>query len=148
MLKNWPVAGILAGLAVFLWGAIAHMALGLGDSALKQLPQEEALLASMALVKQLGFDIAEMLIAAWLLWMAATAIPGFGKRVCVVVGMSLFAFFATDAPFWNWYEFPTRFIMDGLIDKLVGGALGGAVLAYLVGRRGGGGESELEAKRV
>jgi len=27
----------------------------------------------------------------------------------------------------------TRFIMDGLVDKLVGGALGGAILAYLVG---------------
>lgn len=180
MLKKWWVAGILAGLLVFVWGFVAHMFFKLGEASLRKLPQEEAMLTSLgagiqdsglyffpymedmskmqemyarhprglliftkagtpfsfesALAWQVVADIAEMLLAAWLLWMVAGSVAGFGKRVLFVVALSVFTIFASDVPMWNWYEFPTRFILDGIIDKVVGAALGGALLAYLLGR--------------
>lgn len=181
MLKKWWVAGILAGLTVFVWGFVAHMFFKLGEASLRRLPQEQALMTALAagiqdsglyffpymedmakmqemyaryprgllvftktgtpfsfetaLAWQVAADIAEMLIAAWLLWMVAGSVPGFLNRVLFVVALSAFTVFASDVPMWNWYEFPARFIVDGVIDKVVGAALGGALLAYLLGRR-------------
>ena len=41
------LAGALGAVVMFLWLSIAHMALGLGEAGLKQIPNEAPLLASM-----------------------------------------------------------------------------------------------------
>lgn len=41
------IAAILGGIVLFLWGAVAHMFLGLGDSSLKGIPNEETVLSMM-----------------------------------------------------------------------------------------------------
>ncbi len=41
------LAGVLAGIVVFIWGAVAHMALGLGESAMKAIPNETEVLSTM-----------------------------------------------------------------------------------------------------
>ena len=54
MFRTWYGAGVIAGLAVFCWGALAHMALGLGgESTFKQVP-DPALAAMAANVKDPG----------------------------------------------------------------------------------------------
>ncbi len=54
MIRTWYGAGVIAGLAVFLWGGLAHMVLGLGgDSTFKRLP-DEALTAVNAQIKEPG----------------------------------------------------------------------------------------------
>jgi hypothetical protein len=40
-------AGVLGGLAMFIWSAIAHMALPLGDAGMKEIPNESAVLTSL-----------------------------------------------------------------------------------------------------
>ena len=47
MTKRILLAGALGGLVMFVWGSLSHMVLGLGDSAIKQLPSEEVVMAAM-----------------------------------------------------------------------------------------------------
>lgn len=41
------LAGVLGGIAMFIWTSIAHMALPLGEAGLKELPNQEAALAAL-----------------------------------------------------------------------------------------------------
>ena len=41
------LAGILGGLAMFIWTSIAHMALPLGEAGLREIPNESAVLGAM-----------------------------------------------------------------------------------------------------
>lgn len=45
-MNKWPVAGLCAGIAVFIWGAVAHMALQF-DSGYKTFANEDAVLAAI-----------------------------------------------------------------------------------------------------
>lgn len=45
--KRIVLAGILAGIVVFAWGALSHMVLGLGETGIKQIPNEDTVLATM-----------------------------------------------------------------------------------------------------
>lgn len=47
MTKRIVLAGVLGGLAMFLWSSIAHMALGLGSLGIKDIPNEQAMLGAM-----------------------------------------------------------------------------------------------------
>ncbi|MCI0406087.1 MAG: hypothetical protein L0209_08465 [candidate division Zixibacteria bacterium] len=42
--KKIVLGGIVAGIVVFIWGAVSHMVLGLGEAGIKSLPNEEAIL--------------------------------------------------------------------------------------------------------
>jgi hypothetical protein len=41
------LAGIVGGLALFLWGTLAHVVLPLGNVGIKEIPQEPAVLGTM-----------------------------------------------------------------------------------------------------
>ena len=41
------VAGLIGGIVFFAWGAIAHMALGLGDTSFKGIPNEDMVLTTL-----------------------------------------------------------------------------------------------------
>src|SRR5437016_1260966 len=41
------LAGLLGGIAMFIWTSIAHMALPLGHAGIRELPNEEALLSQL-----------------------------------------------------------------------------------------------------
>ena len=47
MNKRVLLAGVLGAVAMFLWSAIAHMALPLGEAGIKQIDKEQALLSAM-----------------------------------------------------------------------------------------------------
>jgi hypothetical protein len=50
------LAGVLGGLALFMWGGLAHEALGLGEVGLKYLPQQQPVMDALkASVSQSGF---------------------------------------------------------------------------------------------
>ena len=50
------IGGVLAGLATFVWGAISHMALGLGDVGIKGISNEAPVLAALqGNIKEAGF---------------------------------------------------------------------------------------------
>lgn len=47
MAKRVMLAGLLGGLAIFLWGSLSHIVLGLGEIGIRGIPNEEAVLAAM-----------------------------------------------------------------------------------------------------
>jgi len=47
MTKKILLAGILGGVVLFVWGAVAHMALPLGEIGLQSLPNDEVLMLAM-----------------------------------------------------------------------------------------------------
>ncbi len=48
MSKKILLAGVLGGLAMFIWGAVSHMVLGLGESSVKAMQNEETVIATMS----------------------------------------------------------------------------------------------------
>jgi hypothetical protein len=47
MTKRYFFAGVLGGVAMFIWTSIAHMALPLGEAGIAEIPNEQAILAAM-----------------------------------------------------------------------------------------------------
>jgi hypothetical protein len=47
MTKRILLAGVLGGVAMFIWTSIAHMALPLGEAGISEIPNEEGVLAAM-----------------------------------------------------------------------------------------------------
>ncbi|MBI1761718.1 MAG: hypothetical protein HYR56_09815 [Acidobacteria bacterium] len=186
------LAGVLAGVVVFIWSALSHMVLGLGEAAVKSLPNESAVLTALnqnvkapgfylypggmeaiqnapkdqqeALTKQyeevykaqphgilvltppngvvysfpklllneLLSNILGGVIAAWLLSLALGALPSFLGRIGFVAALGLFAALAVDFSYWNWYGFPTKYLLTSLLDNTLGWALAGVALALFL----------------
>ena len=56
MLKKIILGGLLAGLALFVWSFVAHMALPIGEMGIRVLPNEDAVMAAMkANIPEPGF---------------------------------------------------------------------------------------------
>lgn len=81
--------------------------------------------------KQLAIEILCGLIAAVLLSMAAPSLP-FGGRIVFVALLGLFASMSVNAPYWNWYGFPTPYFRSQVIDEVAGWAVAGVVLAAMI----------------
>ncbi len=47
MTKRTLIASVLGGIAMFIWTSIAHMALPLGEAGVREIPNEQAVLAAM-----------------------------------------------------------------------------------------------------
>ncbi len=50
MTKRVLLAGLLGGIAMYVWTAIAHMILPLGEAGIQEIPNEQAVLAVIAIV--------------------------------------------------------------------------------------------------
>lgn len=47
MAKRVIIGGLLGGIALFIWGSLAHMVLGLGSVGFKEIPNESAVLTAL-----------------------------------------------------------------------------------------------------
>ena len=47
MMKKILIGGIVGGIVIFVWGAVSHMVLPLGETGIKQIPNEDAVIAAM-----------------------------------------------------------------------------------------------------
>lgn len=189
------LAGVLAGVVVFIWGALSHMVLNIGGFAVKTMPNEPAVLSTMSqnikapgfylypsgmeevqkapqaeqealtkkyeeiyktqphgvlvltppngtmysfprlLVNELLSNIVGGLIAACLLSLALGSLPSFLGRVLFVTGLGFFSTLAIDLSYWNWYGFPTNYLISSFADNTIGWALAGVVLAAMIKSR-------------
>lgn len=84
------------------------------------------------LIQQVVICIIAGLLAAWIVSLTAA---GFMQRVLVVTAMGIFAWLVVNASFWNWYRFPTDFVIGTFLDQAVGWFIGGLVIAALAGGR-------------
>ena len=166
------LAGMLAGIAVFAWESVSHLATPLGQAGIKALANEQPVVAlikdnikdagfyffpspgqpgtnpqgftgimvvnpngslAMApgqLVTQAVADVAAMIVAALLLTIVPFA--GFGKRVLFVTLMGLLPVLRSELPYWNWYGFPSAYLMAQMVIQVVAFAVGGVVLAKMM----------------
>src|SRR5437762_9525392 len=50
------LGGLVAGVVIFFWGAVAHMALPIGKMGIRQIPNEDAVLGAMRItIQEPGF---------------------------------------------------------------------------------------------
>ena len=194
-MKRILLAGLLGGLALFLWEFVAHDVLPLGEAGLRSLDKVNSLAmqeAWRAAVKEPGFymvpgpdtrpgmtaqekqddmakfqeswrkgpsgimvvhpegsdkaiglqlgtqfagDVVVMLLAAFVVAQLRPA--GFVYKVMMVAMLGLLPTLQSELPQWNWYGFPTQFMLAQLTTHLVGFCLGGLILAKLVRTEGG-----------
>jgi len=181
-MKKVLLPGILGGLLVFVWGAIAHLLLPIGAMGFKTIPNnEDAVLNAMKsniqepglyfmpghdmsrsptaeemrkyeagptaflvyhptgekvmtpgqLTRQALFTILGGLIAAFII---STTVASLTTRGVMVMLMGLFAWLATNAPYWNWYRFPADFTVAQGLDRVIGWLLGGFLIAWMIQR--------------
>ncbi len=81
---------------------------------------------------QFGTDLICALLAAFLYSLAAPALKSLGQRLLFTTLLGVFAVFAVQAPFWNWYGFPAASLVSGVVELGVGGLLSGLVFAKLI----------------
>lgn len=180
----------LAGLAMFIWGFISHVVLGLGEAGIQNIPNESAMrdavrtnvqqpgfymipgMPDMAgqskeakdaaqkewedkyragpsgllilqrngleamdpaqLLTELASNIGCALVAALLLMLASRSLASLGSRVVFVALLGLFAHLSIEVSYWNWYGFPTTYMLAMLADQVIGAGIMGVVLALMV----------------
>lgn len=182
-------AALLGGIALFLWGFVAHMVLHLaenqthplqGDRAantesirrlapepgvymnpwcppdaseaeqqatVERMKVEPLVFAVVApqgmpqgfelapvLVRELGICIALSLIAVFLV-VVAGGLSGLVSRIAFCVLLASFGFIQTDAKYMLWYHFPSGWSIAQLVEKLVGGAVLGLVIHFVLGKK-------------
>ncbi|HEY0230164.1 MAG TPA: hypothetical protein VGC55_02830 [Dokdonella sp.] len=85
---------------------------------------------------ELGTQFVSNLVAAVLVaWVLAATAWGFGARVTGATAFGVFGWLANILPQWNWYRFPSDFLVGNLIDQGVGWLLAGVAIAWWLGRR-------------
>ncbi len=168
------IAGLVGGIAMFIWSSVAHLATPLGMIGVSTLPNESTTVGNLAsaigdkgglflfpaamtgkastatapggflvynprspmtmsprnLVVEFLTEVAESLLAAWLL--AQTALLGYAMRVGFVTVVGLAAAITTNIPYWNWYTFPLDYTLAyGFVELAAYLAAGLAIAAVL-----------------
>ena len=189
MARRVVTAGILGGLAMFVWLFVAHEFLPLGEMGVGEIPNEARVLSPMqaaisqaglylfpgfglgsnptsqqrneamptymkkyeqsphgllvyhppsgafrfgaALAREGALNLVEGLLVAWLLSWAAPA-RGYAARVGFVVIVGILATLTTNMEYWNWYEFPSKYIAGYMITQVIGYTLVGLIAAAFV----------------
>lgn len=81
------------------------------------------------LVVELLSNILAALIVAFLL---ARLMGSYLQRVLIVAALGIFAWLSISASYWNWYGFPTDFILPEGLDQFLGWLIAGLVIAKIV----------------
>jgi hypothetical protein len=186
------LAGILGGIAMFIWTSVAHMFLPLGETGISEIPNEQTVLAALQsnigdktglyifpglgvgpnatraqkneamkglsekyaanpsgimmyqppgrpfeIGKHLTIEFITELLEAFLavFLLAQTTIASFAGRVGFVTVAGILAALATNVSYWNWYGFPTDYIVAYMSIQVIGFICVGIVAALILGKR-------------
>lgn len=183
------LAGLIGGVAMFIWSALAHTVLPLGETGLRQVGpdsavtaaiqqelgdrdglytfpgvsgnphQDEAAMAALMekqktgasgmivyhqaghapdmaplMGKELGLEIVQALILAWLL--TNLTVAGLGARAAAAALVGVAVGIGTNGSYWNWWGFPTDYTLAAVIIQVVGYAVAGVAIALVLGWKG------------
>jgi len=187
MAKRVLIAGIVAGVLLFVWGGLYHDFLSFGEIGLKELPNEQAFtavtkanipepgmylfpttglspnathaermakmeevnkkaasgpqgvliyrpigapLSAKMLVKECLTNIVQALLVAFVL--AQFTVRRFASRLGLAIVIGLVAAITTNVSLWNWYGFPSSWIVSNMVFLVIGYFLVGLVVAAIV----------------
>ena len=91
-------------------------------------PQGGATLGPKLLATELLTNILAVALAAW----AAAHARTFGRRLALVTAFGLAAWLSIEASYWNWYGFPTTYVLAQLVDQVAGFFFAGLAVAKIV----------------
>lgn len=81
--------------------------------------------------RQLASDTLAAAVLAWILALGGWA---FARRVLVAAAAGVFSWLTISVPYWNWFMFPVDFTLANLVEQVVGWTIGGAAIAWWLGR--------------
>ena len=84
-----------------------------------------------ALGREFALNVFQALLAAWLVWWAASG-RNYSARVGVVTVAGVLAAISTNVEDWIWYDFPGNYIAGYMTTQIVGFVLAGFVIAAFV----------------
>src|SRR5438445_12697306 len=84
-----------------------------------------------ALGREFALNVLQALLAAWLVWWAASG-RNYSARVGVVTVAGVLAAISTNVEDWIWYDFPGNYIAGYMTTQIVGFVLAGFVIAASV----------------
>jgi hypothetical protein len=93
-------------------------------------PETPTSLQPRKLVVEFLTELAEGMIAAWLV--AQTALAGYLTRVGFVGMIGLVAAITTNIPYWNWYTFPTTYSLGYAFIQIVAYLVAGLAIAAIL----------------
>jgi len=179
-MKRILLAGVLGGLAAFVWSAFSHMVLPLGEAGVRALPAESKVLESLrgsvpeaglylfpapsdtspeaqaqwmerhrtgpvgllvykpvggefSFPRYLAIELLTNILAATLAAVLLGRVSGgYLQRALAVAALGLFAWLSISLSYWNWYGFPTIFILAEGLDQVAGWFLAGLVIARVM----------------
>lgn len=183
MTKRIFLAALAGSVVVFLVSSIWHMASGLGEVGIQNLPNEDAVLQAMrssihssgfyffpgvpsgtaaqamylekykagptgiliyhpggedlAFGKLLSVQFLIGLAGAFLLaWVLAVTVDAttFKTRALLVVAISVFAAVIYEIPYWNWYGFPSNYIIAHAAGWIISWSAAGIAMAAMIKR--------------
>lgn len=88
---------------------------------------------TVPLIEEFVKELAQALIAAFLVSMAAVAT--FFGRVAVVTLIGVSGTLMTNASYWIWYGFPLNYTLAAFVTDIVGAFVAGIAIAWWLGRK-------------
>ena len=86
-------------------------------------------MAVRQLLRELVSNIIAALFAALVIsWLSVS----FGRRVIAAVLIGLVGWLSIDVSLWNWYGFPTSYMLAQGVDQAVGWLLAGIGIAFIL----------------
>ena len=93
-------------------------------------PRSPTAMSPKNLIVEFLTELAEGLIAAWLL--AQTALVGYVRRAGFVSAVGLAGAITTNIPYWNWYGFPFDYTLGYAFVEFVGYVAAGLAIAAIL----------------
>jgi len=91
-----------------------------------------AMMSGGQLLTEFATNCASALIAAALVALVINSLRSYTTRVLFVTVIGVSAAIAVNIPYWNWYGFPTAFIMAEIVEHVVGFAVAGLLIAAII----------------
>jgi hypothetical protein len=86
-----------------------------------------------AFPKQLAIEFLTVVLSCFVAaWVLSRVVGSYASRVIIVTLFALFAFLSISASHWNWYAYPSAFILAEAAGEIISYLLAGLVIAKIV----------------
>jgi len=89
----------------------------------------------MDMRRELGLQaLTDVSLGVLLAWVLSLVAGGMGQRMVSATVVGVLASLASHVPYWNWYRFPSDWLVGQMVEVVAGFFLAGLVAAWWLGR--------------